>query len=431
MKITNRITPFLCIALLGILPSLASGQTLEWIRQVGTDTNDCGTDLAADELGNIYITGWTGGVLGDASIGGDDFFVSKYNPSGTCQWTKQHGISDNDKALAITLDGLGHIYVAGAITETPPGGIETFSNTFLNKLDENGEPIWAVQGTDNGLGICSAMTTDETGNLYVSGMMFYILADAFAAKLDSSGTSLWTASSPRLGMDYANDIALDNLNNVCIAAQTQPASDGDTDILLIKYDNDGDTLWSKRTGTGEDDTSLGIATDASRNIYVTGKTAGNLSNNNAGGADAFVRKYNENGQLLWARQWGTTGEDEGTDIAIDASGNIYLLGTTEGEMAGPNAGGLDVFVRKYDSTGDLAWTKQFGTVGDDTGRRLMVDNLGNIYFTGYTSGNFAGPGTHMGENDIFLAKITEVPESSTIVLVLMGLVALVMVRRKK
>ena len=107
-------------------------------------------------------------------------------------------------------------------------------------------------------------------------------------------------------------------------------------------------------GTSEGTSGLGITLDSSNNIYVTGRTKGNLDGNlSSGNDDGFVVKYDSNGSKIWTRQFGTSEIDFPQDIAADTKGNIFVTGYTQGSIDGATSlGGNDVFIIKYDSEGN-------------------------------------------------------------------------------
>jgi hypothetical protein len=138
------------------------------------------------------------------------------------------------------------------------------------------------------------------------------------------------------------------------------------------------------------------------NIYVSGRTDGNLASPNAGGWDSWVAKYNTNGNLLWIKQFGTGGDDSAHSIATDSKGNVYLTGWTDGDLGSPNAGSWDAWVAKYDTNGNLLWTNQLGTPSADTTYDgVDTDSLGNVY-AGWTNGDLGGKSA--GGLDAWVAK---------------------------
>ena len=121
----------------------------------------------------------------------------------------------------------------------------------------------------------------------------------------------------------------------------------------MKFDSTGAMLWTRQTGSTADDYAFGIAIDAADNVVLGGYTNGGLDGNtSAGAADAFVAKYDSAGAKLWSRQTGTTGDEFVFGVRVDAAGNVYAAGYTQGGMDGNvGAGGTDIFVFKYSADG--------------------------------------------------------------------------------
>ena len=138
---------------------------------------------------------------------------------------------------------------------------------------------------------------------------------------------------------------------------------GKDDLFVVKFDSKGKKQWTKQLGTKRNDRATGVATDSSGNIYVTGYTYWKLDGNTyAGSNDAFVVKYNSSGTKQWTKQFGTPSSDLADGVAVDSSGNVYVVGYTYGELDGnTNTGASDIFVVKYNSSGTKQWTKQLGS----------------------------------------------------------------------
>ena len=147
------------------------------------------------------------------------------------------------------------------------------------------------------------------------------------------------------------------------------------------------------------------ATDSSGNIYVIGDTSGALDgNNHIGGYDIFVFKYDSSGNKIWSRQLGTNDYDFAQGVATDSSANVYVTGYTAGGLDGnTNAGDYDLFLVKYNSSGTKQWTKQLGTSSADSASGVATDSSANVYVTGQTAGGLDG-NTNAGSEDLFLVK---------------------------
>ncbi len=141
-------------------------------------------------------------------------------------------------------------------------------------------------------------------------------------------------------------------------------------------------LWLRTMATSGIDHAWGVAADAAGNLSVVGSTSGSLFGTSAGGFDAFVTRYDASGNQLWARQFGTAMFDEANAVATDEAGNAYLAGISSGSLAGPSGGGRDGFVSKFNNSGDVIWSRQFGGEGDQEPRSVAVDHLGNVIVSG-------------------------------------------------
>ena len=241
--------------------------------------------------------------------------------------------------------------------------------------------------------------------LAVSSVVLFLFA---AAHAEAPYPLAWSHQFGDSGFDRAYRVSPDNLGNVCVVGYT----DGDLwgpnagwgDGFLCKYDVDGNVLWAHQMGGAESDNALGVSADTSGNIYVSGLTNSSLDGPSAGGIDAFVRKYDPAGNVLWTRQIGTDRNDRSLACSVDATGNVFILGDTYGDLGGANAGNVDGFVSKFNAAGDLLWTRQYGTDLEDRAFDISTDSLGNVYVSGLTKGDLAGPNAGEHTYDPYVSK---------------------------
>ena len=192
--------------------------------------------------------------------------------------------------------------------------------------------------------------------------------------MTAAAPSCGPASSGRPGNDYVLSVSVGGDGNVYVAGWTDGALPGQTqagvrDALVRKYDGNGNDLWARQFGTAADDFGQSVAVDGSGDVYVAGYTSGILpGQSSAAGVDTFLRKYDGSGTELWTRQFGSAQDDYGQSVCVDSSGNVYLAGYTNGALPGrTSAGAQDAFLRKYDSGGAELWTRQFGSGARDIG----------------------------------------------------------------
>jgi len=176
---------------------------------------------------------------------------------------------------------------------------------------------------------------------------------------------------------------------------------GNGDVFIRKYDTSGAVLWGRQFGTPQYESAEGVASDGS-NAYVVGVTYGSLAGSR-GNSDLFLRKYTSSGSVAWTRQFGTSNYDYAGDVAVYGS-SIYVVGFTPGTLSGGGGskGSYDAFIIKYNSSGSVVWTRQFGTSAEDLAYDVKVDGSGNVYVAGYTYGALSG--TNGGGSDVFLRK---------------------------
>jgi hypothetical protein len=182
-------------------------------------------------------------------------------------------------------------------------------------------------------------------------------------------------------------------------------SAGNRDAFVRKYDANGSVVLTWQFGGTSNDTALGIAVDAAGAVYVTGYTMGTLPGlTSAGGWDTYVRKFNANGTVAWTRQLGSVTNDVSYAVAVDGAGGVYITGYAGDPLPGQMAyGSQDIFVHKYDASGNVAWTRQYGPTMHSSGRAIAIDANNNIYVTGYSYGALPGQASS-GNADPFIRK---------------------------
>jgi chitodextrinase len=155
--------------------------------------------------------------------------------------------------------------------------------------------------------------------------------------------------------------------------------------------------WVKTFGNSGADEGTSVACDSSGNIIIGGAFSGSVDFGgttlaSAGGKDIFIAKYSSSGTLLWAKRFGGAADDEANGVAVDSQANIFLTGQTSGSIVfGANTltslGGTDVIVAKLDSSGNPQWSSRFGDINSDVGTGIAVDPSGNVVITGYFEGS--------------------------------------------
>ncbi len=416
----------ICIAVV-VLSSPAFAEApyeVTWARQLGTSGWDEGMSVAVDSNGNAYICGYTDGSLDGNNAGLGDSFLAKYDSSGTWLWTRQLGTSADEYSTSVAVDSNGNAYISGETYGSLDGNSAGGVDAFLAKYDGSGALLWTRQLGTSGNDSSASVAVDSVGNAYISGWTDGSLDgnnaggnDAFVTKYDSSGVWQWTRQLGSSSWDRSESVAVDSNGNAYITGWTDGSLDGNSagqqDIFLAKYNSSGVWQWTRQLGTSASDYSYSVAVDSADNAYISGYTRGSLDGNSAGSADAFLAKYDSSGVWLWTRQLGTTSNDYGTSVAVDSADNAYISGDTYGSLDGTNVGARDVYLAKYNSSGDWLWTRQFGTSAEDYSTSMAVDSAGNAYICGYTEGSLDG--NNAGFEDAFLVKYEPTTMSLTVI----------------
>ena len=307
------------------------------------------------------------------------------------EWVK--GIESNFSVNTqlITTDGNGNIYIAGRFNGTVDfdPGIGTTNLTgvrdtdmFFAKYNSNGDLVWAKSLVGDGTGWINSIVVDDNDNVYLAGYFSKII-------------------------DFDPGTGTTNL----ISA----GSNGYSDIFYAKYDRNGDLVWVKKVGGTGYDQCYSMTLDNAGNIYITGETDGNADFDPGPGITLLDRrivfaKYDNNGDLVWAKNLNSGIGARGKSIKVDARGNIYLAGffswkvdfDGDGTYNASAVGGDDIFLAKYGPNGDLAWAKSMGGERNDYGLAVEVDDCGNVYFTGRFAGDQVSfDGTLLSSNGLF------------------------------
>ena len=389
-----------------------SNGALEFSKQFSGTASDAGTSVDIDSSGNILLSGTfqgtmdadpDGGTTNLVSNGGYDGFFGKYNSSGELQWAHGIGGTNTDSVDDVAFHSSGAISIGGTFTGTvdadPSGATSNIvsagnQDAFIAQYDTNGSLNWARPIGSTTTDEFSALAVDGSGNTYV-------------------------------GINYSGTVDF----NVGGAAQNI-AGLGNGDFAIAKYASNGDFVWAHGFGTGDSEDVNALTVDSSGNVYITGRFttgfdidpgAGVTNLVNGGGADAFVAKFDTDGNLGWAQSFSGAAFARGDAIAVDSDGNILISGVMNGTGDfDPGAGVTTLsvssgsaFTAKFDNSGNFQWAKNISGDNSSQANAVGVDASGNSVTGGYIfNGTFdldPGSGTNTvttaGGRDGFLLKL--------------------------
>jgi hypothetical protein len=479
-----------CIFFLLLCYINCNSQTWQWAKLAGGDDECYGTGILTDRKGNIFVAGsfessnlnFGSIVLTniDLNIGipppyVEDVFLAKYDTSGNIIWAKRDGGKGGEYCFGIAKDFNDNIYLTGGFdSDTAVFGSFKLVNSyisggsediFLAKYDSNGNIIWAKNFGGKNFEAGQSVSTDLSGNIYVSGWFGDTVQfgsttligqapggiygqSAFLIKCDSNGTVLWAKQSdmdPKAGNFSAvsTSVTTDLNENVLITGYFYSDTitfsglrliNSDTsfsrDIFVVKYDTNGNIIWAKKSGGKQEDYAQGITIDEKNNVLLTGGSSsdtayfGNYLIENKANVNsytnAFIAKYDTSGNAIWVKESLGKGYTCGNGIS-STNNNIYITGyfTTDTLLfdshfiTDDTLGRNNAFVAKYNSDGIALWALNSKGKEQIGNAIYSFPNDSSVYITGYflndtsTFGNKLLIDTNSNHNqDVFVAKIS-------------------------
>lgn len=287
-------------------------------------------------------------------------------------------------------------------------------------------PDWLWAKSNGGISDESggSVKVDNSGNSYVTGNYSSLnlifgsdtlvnngSGDIFIVKYDAMGNVSWAKSAGGSNYDYASCIALDANNNCYIAGYfrsnsicfdsltlTNTTTNKDySDLFVVKYDSSGNVIWAKSAQGNTDEDSRSIWVESNGNFYITGSFYSSniyfdtihLTNNYS--SDFYIAKYNASGNVKWVKSAGGNNYDFGNSVSADQNGNCYVTGNFASSnicfdsftLTNTDAGGsAQLFIVKYDSSGNALWAKSTQGNSDVRSRSIWAENNGHFYVTG-------------------------------------------------
>jgi len=435
--------------------TVAPSTPTPWTRRIGAAAADNANDVAVDANGNTIVAGAfrnTVDVGGKTltSAGGADWFLAKYSPTGSLLWARGMGGTSDDAPASVAVAPNGDVVVTGRFGGNVSFGGQTLQSSGTSDIvlakyaAGDGAHVWSKRfgGTldDNG----NAVSVDATGAVLLTGYFrgtadfgagpisvpFESDLDVFVAKFDAGGVPVWSKHFTNTGNDHGYGIATDAAGNVAVVGTFSNTIDfgggelnspnAQLDVFIVKLSASGAHLWSQKIGApGTSEATSGVAVDAAGNVIITGNVTADVDFGGGvlaalGSADVYVAKYAAaNGNHLWSRRFGGTGNDYGAAVAVDGAGNVAVAGSFERDAL---FGGLplltigldDAYVVELNPSGGVQRVRQLGGTNSDVGQTLAYTPSGTLVTAGYFygSGTFGGvPLGSLGAADAFIASL--------------------------
>lgn len=402
---------------------------LVWATYYGGNDFEGILDVETDSDNNVIMVGYTKSSnfpVFDAGsffqgVGGTDTddwcgFILKFNSNGVRLWATYYGGTSIDVAYGVALDQSDNIFVAG------------------------------VTGSDD-------FPVQDAGT-YFQGTFAGGPDDGFILKFDNLGNRIWATYYGAADTDTFFNIGVDNSGNVVAVGRTfstdfplqnsggffQASKGALWDIVIVKFDNSGNRLWSTFYGGNSEDEGRSLDFDSSDNLYITGSVRSTdfpLLNSGGffqsvyggGSGDAFVLKFDNTDNLLWSTYYGGSSLDGAYTVGVDNTDNIFLVGTTNSDdfplfdagtfFQGTILGAGNAFLLKFDDTENRQWSTYYGGSSSEhlaSSNNVAFDKCGHVYFSfdTYSSDMLTQPfceggfyqSALKGPRDWFLSKFT-------------------------
>lgn len=448
----------------------ASGK-VQWAVGWGGQETDAARDIAVDAKGNIYVVGYFDAYT---AIGGtkyaaaqpdadpaaakkpkptSDAYLVKLTPDGKIAWSRSWGAKRDDDAKGVAVHGDSVIVVGNFLDELKLGEISKKSfgsdDIYAAAFTTGGDVqwVWTAGGIDSDGANCVTATPDGgwvIGGSFSGKASFFDTklttqgaTDAFLIKLSAGGTMEWLKQFGGIAPDTIAHVAVDAQGSIYVqglfryksawGGKTFEAAGGsDDDIVLAKYDLNGDHVWSQRFGNPFVDVAGGLAVDPAGNVTMVGGFERQISfgdkddHASSGDKDVFVARFTTAGKLVWAHTYGGDREDVANGVAVDGAGNVVVVGwfTNTVDFGKPLTSknrNRDVFALKLDAKGNFVWVQQWGDKDHDQGRGVAIDDKGAALVTGFFRftldlvsppvENARADGDPIPKSDVFVVKL--------------------------
>ncbi len=409
----------------GFVAKVDPNGVCQWVRGITVGFNDAHVyGIAIDADDRIYVTGSYDGnaTFGSGitlnSLGSDDIFLARYDVDGNCLWARRAGSNaSNDEARGIALSPDGGVFIAGFSGGTTIGfdGISVpnpgnYRQIVVARYDSTGTVQWAKASTGSGQYKSARGISVANGRLFVTGQFSFIAGSfdgipistttvggkAYVLACDLDGNALW-AKSYGSGDHEGMAIAADTLGNVFMVGRmsgslflsddTLVSASSNDDIMLLKFDADGNYQWGRSTGSANRDLAWGVTADGKGNAYVAAQFNSTVdffgtSLTSSGGEDIAILKVDGAGNVVWAAKAGGGARDVPLCIHRQAAaphklyfGGYYWGTVTYGSTTiTHNSNGDAMLISATDSTFDVSLHASSVCPGSCDGEAIAFTN---------------------------------------------------------
>lgn len=352
-------------------------------------------------VGNSVIqTADLGYVIGgEGGRGGLDIIVVKMDREGNTKWARSYGGGGADGLGSLVQSKNGEFFLFGWTNSSPEFPVKG-TDAYVIKTDSTGNVLWQKTYGTIGSDALNYGEECQDGSLIACGISqekYYVL------KLDQSGNELWHRNYS-LGLSgSATGISQTMEGGFILAGTIATERDGRrvTSVSIVKTGPTGDTVWTRTLFYGETNTCAGLAICQDNGIVITGQVDAFYPLSQFGGVrDACLYKLDMNGNLVWKKVYGGSGDDGGLSVQQAADGGFIMTGYS----ASRSNGFADVYLVKTDIAGNMEWSKNYGTSDMDVGHSVRITSDGGYIVAGMSKQS--GPSRTTG-NRFYIIKTND------------------------
>ena len=362
--------------------SLSSDYEFEWKTTWGSGYDDIGVEVSTDSYDNVYLVGYSDTTGSDNC----DIKIFKYDPFGVEQWSRTWGGSNDDKGYDICIDSSNNILIIGYTKSLG----DSDGDIIIIKYDTLGNEIWNKTWGGSLFDYGTYIMKDSSDNFFIVGRTHSFgdtTGDALLVKFDNNFEEQWNKTWGGNEPDIANKVEKGSDGYLYVVGHSDSVDShaGYSDVVLLKYDDDGNYQWERTWGTSYAQRGVSLALDSNDNIYITGYSFGHPASSGKG----YLLKYDSSGTYQWERIWGVNGQygNYFYNIIIDDKDELYISGCTKTYGIPDN---YDTLLLNYDTSGNQNWYKYWAGNGFEVSPGICMDAFSNIYLAGYTDTDSAG-----------------------------------------
>ncbi len=366
----------------------ASGPDTLWTRTYGGPSWDFGFSVQQTPDGGYVFVGQTESF----GAGNQDVYLIRTDADGLRHRTRTYGGAGRDRGIALLCAPGGGYVLVGETYSLGAGG----SDVYFVRTDEDGDTLWTrtYGSQDYETGQSVALTSD--GGYVIAGFRTRLLPsgltdiDVYLVRTDEVGDTLWTRSHGGPEYDMGYSVLQTSDGGYIVVGNTASWGAGETDVLLIRTNANGDTLWTRTYGGADHDHGASALQAADGGYLIAGST----HSFGAGQSDVYLVRTDANGDPLWTRTYGGPDYDFASSIQPGSAGGYVIAGGAR--WYGSRTG--DVYLLRTDAAGDTVWTGTYGGPGQESADGVAVTTDGGYVLVGATDSFGAG------QADVYLLR---------------------------